>query len=221
MKPKLEVGLACGRNYLSVNGYVVAMEGDLCRDSEIPGTHWNRELLETVIKGARKVRSSADFFRSLPAVDAESEYLAAKRKDREEHDEFVAKHLKETSAVVEATSNEQHMLWERWSVENSYRVRDPRDQRPFVYWEQISRGFMETLGAFRFGKDVMPVVMSVFWARLRVRPTDAGRLVMFWHLCSQVTDGRMAEKFFKENLSKKIITTDAQNFHIVVHSLKE
>jgi hypothetical protein len=93
VKPKLEVGLACGRNYLSVNGYVVAMEGDLCRDSEIPGTHWNRELLETVVKGERKVRSSADFFRSLPAVDAESEYLAAKRKDREEHDEFVEQDL--------------------------------------------------------------------------------------------------------------------------------
>lgn len=31
-----EVGCSTGRNYLSVAGIVVAMEGDKCRDSEIP-----------------------------------------------------------------------------------------------------------------------------------------------------------------------------------------
>lgn len=31
-----EVGLACGRHYLSVAGITVAMEGDKCRDGELP-----------------------------------------------------------------------------------------------------------------------------------------------------------------------------------------
>ena len=222
MKPKLEVGLACGRNYLSVNDVVVAVEGDMCRDAEMPGTHWNREMLEAVVAGKRKRLTKGDFFSSLPAIDAEAEYLAARRKDREEHDIFVTERLKETFAVVEASRNEQLALWASWSVENTRRVFDVHDSRRFVYWEEIGRGFSQTIGAFRFGKDdVMPIVLSAFWARLRVRPGSASHLVMFWEMCSQVTDSRMADKFFEENLPKKIINTDAMNFHNVVHSMKE
>jgi hypothetical protein len=219
---KIEVGLACGRNYLSVNGFVTAVEGDLCRDAELPGTHWNRELLESVAKGKTKKTTRRDPFASLPAIDAEAEYRAAKLKDRQEHDDFVARHLKGTFAVVEATHNESHNLWAQWSVENTFRARDPHDQRRLLHWEQISRGFMETIGAFRFGKDdVMPVTLSCFWSRLRVRPTDAGQLVLFWEMCSQVTDSRMAERFFKENTPESVINTDASNFHNVAHALKE
>lgn len=67
----------------------------------------------------------------------------------------------------------------------------------------------------------MPVAMSIFWARLRLRPTDAGHLVMFWEMCSQVTDSRMAEKFIKENVPKSVVSTDAANFPNVIHSMKE
>jgi hypothetical protein len=35
----VEVGLACGRAYLSVNGIVVAMEGDVCRDVVVSRWH--------------------------------------------------------------------------------------------------------------------------------------------------------------------------------------
>lgn len=60
-----------------------------------------------------------------------------------------------------------------------------------------------------------------FWARLRVRSGDKGRLVLFWEMCSQVTDSRMAERFFKENALNAKVDTNAMNFHNVVHSLKE
>lgn len=34
--PLAEVRLSCGRHYLKVAGVIVAMEGDKCRDSEMP-----------------------------------------------------------------------------------------------------------------------------------------------------------------------------------------
>lgn len=34
--PLATVGLSCGRQYLKVAGVIVAMEGDKCRDSDIP-----------------------------------------------------------------------------------------------------------------------------------------------------------------------------------------
>lgn len=38
------VGLACGRQYLSVAGICVAMEGDICRSSQIPDELRERRL---------------------------------------------------------------------------------------------------------------------------------------------------------------------------------
>jgi len=64
------IGLSCGRLYLEVSSIIVAMEGDVCRDSTIPekyrtpvikidgkpielvryfgGSAWNEEMLEYV-----------------------------------------------------------------------------------------------------------------------------------------------------------------------------
>jgi hypothetical protein len=225
---KVDTGFACGRHYLSVNGFVVAMEGDMCRDSTLPGTHWNQELLESVVndtqdameKRFRKERDAAKPFSSVTAVDAEATYHAQKQKDRDDHDIWVAEHFKETYAIVEANSNETQNLWSDWAIENTWRVPDPRDQRQFVHWEQIMRGHFQQVGEFRIGKDVMPVVLSFFWVRLRTEKTGPGKLVMFWDMTSQVSDSRMAEKFFKENLPKGVQNTNASNFHNVIHSLR-
>lgn len=35
-KPFAEVRLSCGRQYLSVGGFCLAMEGDKCRDNSLP-----------------------------------------------------------------------------------------------------------------------------------------------------------------------------------------
>lgn len=35
-----EVRFSCGRHYLSVAGFAVAMEGDRCRDRKIPEEYW-------------------------------------------------------------------------------------------------------------------------------------------------------------------------------------
>lgn len=218
---KIDVGSACGRNYLSVNGFVVAMEGDLCRDSELPGTHWNRELLEAVKSGRlpkpKKSAEAPDRYSSLPSLDAEAEYLSSRKRGREEFDEWAAKMLKETDAVVEADGYAKLKLWSEWAIENPWA--NDKEPRQRVHWEQISRGLIETVGVIRIGKEEMPVALSMFWDRLRVKKEDVGRLVMFWHPTSQVVDHRMIERWFKENLRKGVQTSDAMNFPNVVHPL--
>lgn len=42
---QLDIGLACGRYYLAVDGFVVAMQGDICRDT---GRAWSKEMLYRV-----------------------------------------------------------------------------------------------------------------------------------------------------------------------------
>lgn len=225
---KVNTGFACGRHYLEVNGFVVAMEGDMCRDSTLPGTHWNEELLESVVndteeqmlKRFKKERNAAEPFSSVTAIDAEAKYLAQKQKDRDEHAVFVAERFRETYAIVEANSNERQNLWSDWAIDNTWRLPDPRDQRQFVYWDQINTGHFQQVGEFRIGKDIMPVMLSLFWARLRTKRPSPGKLVMFWDMTSQVSDFRMADRFFKENFPNASINTDASNFHNVIHSLE-
>lgn len=221
MSAKLEVGLACGRNYLSVNGFVVAMEGDLCRDAELPGTHWNRELLEAVKSGRlpkpKKSATTADRYSSLPSLDAEAEYIATRKQDREKFDVWAAKMLRETEAAVETDGYGKLKLWSEWAVENPWA--DDKEPRPRVYWEQIGQGLIETVGVIRIGKEEMPVCVSMFWNRLRAKPGDAGHLVMFWETTSQVVDHRMVDRWFKENLRKNVQTSDAMNFANVIHAV--
>lgn len=211
---KIEVGLACGRNYLSVNGFVVAMEGDFIRDSELPGSHWNRELLEAVAKGklpkSKKPVSGPGRYNGLPSLDAEAEYWATKQADREKYDSWAAQMLKDTEAVVEADGYGKLGLWEDWAVES--KSLRPTCEHPRYHWEHISQGLIETVGVIKTDKEEMPVVFMAFWARLRVQKGDPGKLVMFWSPTSQVVDHRMIERWFKDNLRKNVVEYDAQNF---------
>lgn len=225
MKHKVDVGLACGRYYLSVNGFVAAMEGDMCRDSTLPGSHWTKELLESVATGSKammqKEYEAGKPFSSITDIDAEVKYTAAKKKDREEFDRRTEDMLKNTFAAVEATSNERHQLWLEWSTEGrSLRPQDPLDKRMVVHWEQVGFGLIQEIGAFTVGKERMPVMFSCFWQKLRINSGTPQKTVMFWEMVSQVTDSRMADQFLKENLPKDFISTNANNFHNVVFNLK-
>lgn len=44
-EPIAYVGMACGRWFLRVNGVVVAMETDPCRDSGLEGNRWDEKNL--------------------------------------------------------------------------------------------------------------------------------------------------------------------------------
>lgn len=219
---KVHVGAACGRNYLSVNGFVVAMEGDFIRDSELPGSHWNRELLEAVASGklpkVKKPVAQVGRYNGLPSLDAEAEYWATKKADREKYDAWAAQMLKDTEAIVDADSYARLRLWEEFAVEGQAFTTD-RFLRPRYYWEQISRGICETVGVIKIGKEELPVAIMAFWARLRVAKGDPGKLVMFWEATSQVVDHRMIDRWFKDNLRKNVVKYNASNFHNVVQTL--
>lgn len=53
----VDFGSACGRNYLSVCGFVVAVEGDTQRDSKLAsrfGSPWNKEAIDYVVAAAKE-----------------------------------------------------------------------------------------------------------------------------------------------------------------------
>lgn len=53
MYDKVDWGFACGRTYLEINGYVAAMEGDVCRDIVLTtkfGPTWTAEGIKSVVK---------------------------------------------------------------------------------------------------------------------------------------------------------------------------
>ena len=117
--------------------------------------------------------------------------------------------LNKTLFVVEATSAEEYFIWQEWANNSLYPVVKP-EQR--VNWEQLN-GWIITIGEL----DNRPVVMSVTFNRIN------GYLVMFWYMCSQVTDSVMAEKWLDENFDggTRRARTDALNFSHCIHAIRE
>ena len=111
--------------------------------------------------------------------------------------------LSETMFIVEATSFEQHCLWEKHHKE--------------LDWEQINSGWLVTVGEL----DGRPCCISTSWARIE------SQLVMFYNQCSQVTDTLQTyawlHKYFKGTWSngRRVASTDAQNFHLCLSAIRE
>ena len=45
---EVDWGLSCGRMYLTVDGFVVAMEGDLCRDENRENRAWTGDMIRKI-----------------------------------------------------------------------------------------------------------------------------------------------------------------------------
>lgn len=127
-------------------------------------------------------------------------------------DDTAESRLKETLFVVEATSFEQHCLWQQFAENSPYRI----SQYGRLRWEQMD-GWLITIGHI----EDHPVCMTVSWAKIN------GHLVMFWDQCSRVTDSVMAEAWINEHFKGKwdngnrLAQTDANNFHHCVHAIRE
>ena len=114
---------------------------------------------------------------------------------------------KHTVALVEADGFAIHALWlmnasdaEKYcNMGNKHRVK----------WEQISFGDFITAGYL----DGMPVTVSLLYAKIN------NHIVTFWNSPSMVSDHRLIEKWFKENLPEGVHATDASNFHTAVHHI--
>lgn len=112
-------------------------------------------------------------------------------------DDLKAK-VEATEFVVEATRNEQFMLWQQ--------------HRHEVQWDQDHFGFGPQIGEL----DGRPICMSLSWAVLN------GHRIMFYEAISQVTDSEQVDAWLKANCNptwqdgKRRAHADAANFHLVL-----
>lgn len=112
--------------------------------------------------------------------------------------------FKDVVFLVEANSNEQHLLWERYHYKPIY---------PDTYvksWEQISMGHGIHIGSI----DERPIVVSIMYAILN------GKRVMFYYGVSQLVDHKMIEDWLtmythdiKWDNGSRWAHCDATNFH--------
>lgn len=106
---------------------------------------------------------------------------------------------------VDATDNERHMLWERYSKDGQ-RLSDFKTNRTPVTWVEESDGYF-----FQIGKLAdMPVTLMLNFA------TIDGFYTMFWNSPSMVVDHRLVEKFLKTYMNPCVWHTDATNFHNLI-----
>lgn len=104
--------------------------------------------------------------------------------------------LPKVQYIIEATSFEQHCLWEKY-----------HDR---VEWKQHLSGHGKIIGRV----DDRPIFMSFLYASID------GVLVLFWTLTSELADYNMAEKFLKEHTKVTSRFADAQN-NFILHLKKE
>lgn len=115
--------------------------------------------------------------------------------------------LSKTLFVVEATSFEQHVIWEK-NQEGRF--------SSFLKWEQVMDGWGVHVGDL----EGRPCMISVSWARIE------GHLVMFWYPMSQVSDSAKSEAWISKYFSQtwdngRRSWCDAQNFHLCMQAIKE
>jgi len=118
--------------------------------------------------------------------------------------------LKETIFLVEATSNEWHVLWSRWCKE-SKECWEPVIKK----WEQLG-GWLLTIGHL----EDRPVCVSLTFDRLD------GFLVCSWEATSEVVDYKMINEWFDKHYSS--VTRDGRrarcnfaNFHHCTYEIAD
>jgi hypothetical protein len=139
---------------------------------------------------------------------------------RAESDRNQKQWIAETAFLVESTSFEHQVLWEKWSIEAVAKkefITIP-ENRHRVLWEQLSPGFFQQIG--KLGKH--PVCVEVQFARI------AGHVVAFYDATSRVVDHDMVKKWLEETFKvpkwdsgTRVAQTNASNFHSCVHALEE
>jgi hypothetical protein len=107
--------------------------------------------------------------------------------------------------VVEANSFERHMLWSQYS---------PKSDRCYKghvsEWQELGSGCMFGVGRLA-GHDVC---VQIWFARLD------DKWVMFYDPCSRIVDHDLVTEWRVKYMSHAK-HTDANNFHIIIHSLRD
>lgn len=105
--------------------------------------------------------------------------------------------LDKTFFMVEASRFERHTLWSEFSKHH--------------IWHDINAGDVLTIGTLYS----RPIVMTFTWAFID------DQCVCFYDCCSQLVDWKMVEDWIKENFHKTKAKTDAANFHICLHTIRD
>ena len=122
----------------------------------------------------------------------------------------VRKYLDGVVGVVEATSFEQHTLWEHYSNESA-RAGFGRKAPTVLYdWVSTGMGFFACTG--HFGGE--PVYISLMTA------TVAGHKLLFYYASGTTANHDVIEAWLTENVAEYHNSTDAQNFTNVFASLR-
>lgn len=115
-----------------------------------------------------------------------------------------------TTYVVEATSEEQTMLWCEWSGDAAnHRYGSPDHER--APWEQIRDGWSHVVGELAG----FPVVIVINFAIIYEE------LVMFYYASSRVVDHEMVESWLKNNVPSYLDNhTNSTNFGHCISSVR-
>lgn len=124
-----------------------------------------------------------------------------------------------TFFVVEASSTEQQLLWERWAKDSptAGTLKDVAAERR-LKWEQRNPGWLVQVGEL----EDRPCTVSVTWCDI------GGRPIMFYHPTSQVSDSVQTEAWIahyfgdkKWDNNSRRSWTDAGNFQMCVSAIEE
>lgn len=126
--------------------------------------------------------------------------------------------MRETFFLVEATSFERQVLWERNSIQaldGKVELLTASEHRHRVAWEQLNPGYHATVGQV----DGRPVCVCVFFNRV------GGRIVAFHETTSEVVDHAQVEawlrKEFPSSRRDSGMWCDAGNFHLCLHAIEK
>lgn len=117
---------------------------------------------------------------------------------------------KETKFVLEATSAEYHLLWERFSSQSTF--------LPYnvVKWEQVPYGYNFKIGEL----NGQPIQVDCNWFRLE------GFLIMRFEAISNVVDHQLVREWLQSRCKPlwdggtRVAYTNADNFHHVLEYVR-
>lgn len=114
---------------------------------------------------------------------------------------------KKVDYAIEATDNEAFQLWEKLHERHS--------------WQQNYHGHLATVKVLKVLEEdgtvaSFPICVSLTWCVID------GRTVLFYETTSRFVDWNVVHEFVKNNLLNPEHTkTNAQNYHIVFHAIRE
>jgi hypothetical protein len=116
--------------------------------------------------------------------------------------------IKETFALVQASSFEKHSIWLEW-----HRLRHENPNHPqYLNWVDTNPGWYYTIGTMRN----RPMLLYITWSWVG---QDDMKLVCWWEFTSQLRDYQAAEDWLSAKFPHVKHTSNAWNFHNIARTI--